>query len=68
MINLSRLNGTEFWMNQDHILFLERTPETVLTLDDGKKVTVKETPEDVIQKVVEFRRLLLPPVMEQQQG
>ena len=64
MIKLSRLNGTEFWVNQDHIQFLERTPETVLSLADGKKVTVKETPEDVIQRVVEFRRLLAPPVMQ----
>lgn len=63
MIKLSRLNGSEFWVNQDHIQFLERTPETVLSLSDGKKVTVKETPEDVIQRVVEFRRLLAPPVL-----
>ena len=62
MIKLSRLNGSEFWVNQDHIQFLERTPETVLSLADGKKVTVKEAPEDVIQRVVEFRRLLAPPL------
>ena len=68
MIKVTRLNGTEFWVNQDHIQFMERTPETVLTLDDGKKVTVKETPEDVIVRVLEFRRQLIPPVVEQQQG
>lgn len=67
MIKLTRLNGSEFWVNPDQILFIERTPETVLTFrDDGKKVTVKETPEEAIEKVLQFRRLAAPPVLEQQ--
>jgi flagellar protein FlbD len=63
MIKLSRLNGAEFWINQDHILYLERTPETILTLDDGKKLTVKDTAEDVIEKILAFRRLAAPPLL-----
>ena len=62
MIKVTRLNGSELWVNQDHIQFLEKTPETVLSLSDGKKVTVKESTEDVIAKVLEFRRLAAPPV------
>ena len=65
MIKLSRLNGVEFYINQDHILYLERTPETILTLDDGKKLTVKETPEEVVEKILGFRRLAAPPVVPQ---
>jgi uncharacterized protein YlzI (FlbEa/FlbD family) len=37
-------------------------------MSDGKKVTVKETPDEVIGRVIEFRRLLVPPVIEQSQG
>jgi flagellar protein FlbD len=66
MIKLTRLNGSEFWVNQDHIQFIERTPETVLSLEDGKKTTVKETPEELIEKVLQFRRLAVPPVQEAQ--
>jgi flagellar protein FlbD len=62
MVKVTRLSGSEFWINQDHIQFLERTPETVLTLSDGKKVTVKESPEEVIARVIEFKRLLTPPI------
>lgn len=62
MIKLTRLNGAEFWINQDHIQFLERTPETVLSMGDGKKITVKETPNEVIEKILQFRRLAAPPV------
>jgi flagellar protein FlbD len=65
MIKLSRLNASEFWINQDHILFLERTPETIVTLGDGKKLTVKETPEEVVEKVLDFHRRAAPPVLDQ---
>ena len=64
MIKVTRLNGSEFWVNQDHIQFLERTPETVLSLTDDKKVTVKEAPDDVIKLIVAFKRLLVPPVQD----
>lgn len=63
MIKVTRLNGTEFWVNQDHIQFIERTPETMLSLNDGKKVAVKQTPEEVIAEVLQFRHLAAPPVL-----
>lgn len=66
MIKLTRLNGTEFWVNQDHIEFIERTPETVLSLADGKKITVKESADELIEKVIEFRRRAVPVVVEKQ--
>jgi flagellar protein FlbD len=65
MIKLSRLNGVEFWINQDHIVSMMSTPETVLTLDDGVKLTVKETPQEVVERVLGFRRLIVPPLMDQ---
>ncbi len=68
MIKVTRLNGSEFWVNQDHIQFLERTPETVLSLSDGKKVTVKEAPDEVLKMIIAFRRQVLPPVREPEQG
>ena len=64
MIKVTRLNGSEVWVNQDHIQFLERTPETVLSLTDGKKITVKETPDEVIALVLAFRKLAAPLVMD----
>ena len=56
MIKVTRLNGIELIVNDDLIEFIERTPETVLSLPDGKKVTVKESSEEVLQKIIEFRR------------
>ena len=52
MITVTRLNGAELVVNDDLIEFIERTPETVLTLTEGKKITVKESVEEVLDRIV----------------
>lgn len=65
MIPLTGLNGKEFYVNSDLIEFLERTPDTVVTLTTGKKFIVKEDPLEIIKRITSFRRAIyrsLPPV------
>jgi flagellar protein FlbD len=65
MITVTRLNGTELVVNDEQIEFLEKTPETVISLTTGKKITVRETTEEVLKRIVEFRRQCsLPEVKE----
>jgi len=56
MIRLKRLNGKEFVVNCDRIEFLESTPDTVVTLISNNKIVVMETIDEVIEKVIEYRR------------
>lgn len=35
---------------------LEATPDTIVTLTNGKKFVAKETVEEVIKRVIEYRR------------
>ena len=60
MIPVTRLNGQEVYINTDLILFLESSPETILTLQNGKKVTIKESIPQVIDKIVEFKSRVYP--------
>jgi len=46
MIALKRLNGQEFVLNADLIETLEKTPDTVITLTNGKKIIVSNSLED----------------------
>lgn len=46
-------------VNSDLIKFVERAPDTVLTLITGEKVVVRETAEEVLAKIVEFRQKIL---------
>ncbi len=70
MIRLSRLNGTGFWLSSDQIEFMESTPDTVLSLLSGKKVIVKEKPDEIVGLIVAFRRkvALGPEILVDKQG
>jgi len=56
MIQLTRLNSHLLVINSDLIKFVERAPDTVLTLVTGEKVVVSEPVEVVLEKITEFRR------------
>ena len=55
MIIVSRLNGERLAVNAEHIERVEETPDTVLTLLDGRKYLVRESLDDVIQRVIAYR-------------
>lgn len=55
MIKVKRLNGKEFVVNSDLILYVEETPDTVITLTTGQKIVVAETVDEIIDKVVDFK-------------
>ena len=56
MITLHGLNGVEFLLNEDHIEKIEEVPETVITLGNGKKYLVKEKNEEVVKRIIEFKK------------
>jgi flagellar protein FlbD len=57
MIVLHRLNKEEFVLNADYIETLEATPDTVITLTNGKKLMVKNTVEDIVKQVIVYKQL-----------
>jgi flagellar protein FlbD len=56
MIYLTRLNRDKFCLNSDLIETVENTPDTVITMLNGKKYIVSETLDDVVGRIVDFRR------------
>jgi flagellar protein FlbD len=56
MIPLTRLNRTPLFVNDDLIQHIEATPDTVITLTGGNNLMVRETPEEIIDRIVQFRR------------
>ena len=59
MIQLTRLNNHPLIVNSDLIKLVETAPDTVLTLVTGEKIIVRETIDEVLEKIVEFRRRIL---------
>ncbi len=58
MIKLTRLNGKEFVVNADLIETVEATPDTVITLVNEHRYIVKESVDEVIRRVIEYKRAL----------
>ena len=59
MIMLTRLTGAPFALNPDLIERAEATPDTVLTLCDGTKLLVAETVDELVEKVRDYRSLII---------
>ena len=51
MITLTRLSGSVFALNSDLIERVDATPDTVVTLVDGKKYVVTESLDEVVDSV-----------------
>ena len=67
MIQLTRLNKHPLIVNSDLIKFVERSADTIITLVTGEKIVVGESPEEICQRILEFRRSLLqglPPIWD----
>ena len=56
MIRITRFDGTQVVVNSDIIQTVEETPDTIVTLTTGDKMMIKETVDEVIQAVIEFKR------------
>jgi flagellar protein FlbD len=59
MIYVTRLNHTPVVLNCDLIEHMETTPDTVISLTTGQKFMVLESAEEIIDRVVQFRHLIM---------
>jgi flagellar protein FlbD len=59
VIRLTRLNNQSLTVNSDLIKFVEQSPDTLITLVTGEKIVVRESAEEVLARLIEFRRSVL---------
>ncbi len=56
MITVTRINDNPITINAELIEFVESTPDTIITTMTGKKIIVKDSVEEVIEKIVDYRQ------------
>lgn len=56
MIKLTGLNNKELILNDDLIEKMEAVPESLITLNNGKKYLVLDSIEDILKKIMEYKR------------
>ena len=57
MIKLTRFDGSKVAVNAELVKFVEAATDTIVTLTSDQKMLVLETVDEVIEKVIEYRRL-----------
>lgn len=56
MIEVTRLNGVKYWVNPHQIECIEQNPDVTLVMLSGKTLVIKEKPEEVLEKIIAYRR------------
>ncbi|MCC6845406.1 MAG: flagellar FlbD family protein [Bacteroidetes bacterium] len=59
MITLTRINGEPLTVNAEEIETVETFHDSTLTLRSGRKVVVRENADEIIHKVIEYKRQTL---------
>jgi flagellar protein FlbD len=60
VIAVTRLNGQQFIVNAELVELVESTPDTIISLTTGKKFMVKETVENIVDQIIQYRRQVSP--------
>lgn len=58
MIDVLRLDGKIYWVNPHMIEAMEATPDLTLTMLSGRKIIVRNSPEEIIQKIIDYRKTI----------
>ena len=58
MIEVTRINHLPLVLNADLIEHIESTPDTIISLTNGQKLVVLEPVEEIVRRVIDFRRAI----------
>ena len=65
MIKVSRLDGTEYYVNPHQIECIEIRPDTTLVMLSGKTYIVRDEADDVLEKIETYRKRIGPFVVQE---
>lgn len=68
MIEVTRLNGSSMMLNGDLIKSAEASPDTMITLVSGEKLIVRESPAEIVERMLAYRARLLVAVARRLPG
>lgn len=56
MIKVKKIDGTDILINAEHIDFVERRGDTVVSLTTGNKIVVQNSLDEIKEKVIEYKK------------
>ena len=67
MVSVTKLNGEQVLINPDLLRLVEKTPDTVLIFLGNERLMVKESPSEITQKILEFKKSYIGSVVTKYQ-
>jgi flagellar protein FlbD len=58
VIAVKKINGVEIIVNCELIETIEFSPHAVMSLTTGEKIIVDETRDDLLRKIIEYKRAI----------
>ena len=68
MIVLHKLKGEDFFLNADLVESVEETPDTIITLVDGRRIVVSDSADTIADRIIEYRASILVSASEMRNG
>lgn len=68
MIKVTDLHGVEYLLNAEQIEKVEQNPDTQIVLLSGHRYYVRESLDDIVQRVVEYRAACRAATAQEQRG
>lgn len=56
MVSITKLNNQDIVINSDLIEYIEATPDTTITMTNGHKIIARESVQDIINKIIDYKR------------
>jgi flagellar protein FlbD len=58
MIEVTRLDGRTYHVNPHQIEYIESNPDTTLIMLSGKRLVVRESYDEISERIVSYRKLI----------
>ncbi|MBF0431619.1 MAG: flagellar FlbD family protein [Fibrobacteria bacterium] len=58
MIQITKLNKEQVYVNPDLIEFIEMTPDTALLMQGGKRMVIRDSAEDVVEQILKYKQFV----------
>ena len=58
MVEVTRLNGQTMILNGDLIELIEAKPDTIVSLNTGRKLILRDSAAELVDKLFEYRRAM----------
>jgi flagellar protein FlbD len=65
LIFVTRFDGKKIVVNGELIEMIESTPDTIVTTTTGKKITVREKIEEVVEAVKSYKKEINMPLIKE---